>query len=309
MKVTGGRGSAGRTGVISTEDTPTLFHRAEELASTPPPLLVAAERVATTVSQGVHGRRRVGQGETFWQFRPYQPGDSTQRVDWRQSAKSQRVYIRQTEWEAAQSVWLWRDASPSMFYRSSDRWPVKTERAELLLLAVASLLARGGERFALLANNAAPASGRGALRRLAASLEQDRGGSASLPTIEPLPRYARIVMFSDFLSTLEDINATIGAFADFGVRGHLVQVLDPAEEMLPFSGRVLFEGLEAEGSVLFGRVESVRDDYRAAIDAHCRGLRALARTAGWTLLIHRTDQPPEASLMALFLALSETIGR
>ena len=97
-----------------THQSSDLHHRAEELAAHLPPLLVAAERVAATVSQGVHGRRRVGQGETFWQFRRYQFGDSTQLIDWRQSAKSQPVYVRETEWEAAQSVWLWRDGSPSM---------------------------------------------------------------------------------------------------------------------------------------------------------------------------------------------------
>src|SRR5438128_10087345 len=119
-----------------------LRERAEQAAASLPPLLVAAERVASTVAQGVHGRRRVGQGETFWQFRQYQPGDAATRVDWRESAKSQRLYIRETEWEAAQSVWLWRDASPSMDYSSAAyipgaAWPHKRERGELLLVALA----------------------------------------------------------------------------------------------------------------------------------------------------------------------------
>src|SRR3546814_6131026 len=81
-----------------------LRHRAEQLAATLPPLLVAAERVAATVAQGVHGRRRVGQGETFWQYRHYDFGDQPQSIDWRQSAKSDMVFVRQMEWEAAQSV-------------------------------------------------------------------------------------------------------------------------------------------------------------------------------------------------------------
>src|SRR5579885_1532666 len=132
-----------------------LRHHAEELAATLPPLLVEAERVAITVSQGVHGRRRVGQGESFWQFRQYEPGDAAGRIDWRESAKSQRLYVRETEWEAAQSVWLWRDASASMDYSSAayvagGAWPRKRERAELILVALASLLVRGGERLALL---------------------------------------------------------------------------------------------------------------------------------------------------------------
>ncbi len=137
------------------DQTGRALHRAEEIAATLPPLLVAAERVAATISQGVHGRRRVGQGETFWQFRRYQPGDSSQRIDWRQSAKSQRVYIRETEWEAAQTVWLWRDASPSMSYCSKSAWPEKIERAELLLLALGSLLVRGGEHVGLLGDRTA----------------------------------------------------------------------------------------------------------------------------------------------------------
>ena len=132
-----------------------LQDRAEQTAAALPPLLVAAERVAATVAQGVHGRRRVGQGETFWQFRQYEPGDAATRIDWRESAKSQRLYVRETEWEAAQSVWLWRDASSSMDYSSAGYiaggdWPTKRDRAELILVALASLLVRGGERLALL---------------------------------------------------------------------------------------------------------------------------------------------------------------
>ena len=214
-----------------------LHHRAEELAAHLPPLLVAAERVAATVSQGVHGRRRVGQGETLWQFRRYQFGDSTQLIDWRQSAKSQPVYVRETEWEAAQSGWLWRDGAPAMSYRSSDRLRSKIERADMLLLALASLLIRGGDHVAILGTGMPPATGRGMRSRLWSMSEaQDKKAETShesLPACESLPRYARVVLIGDFLSPLDEIREAIGIFANQGVRGHLLQVLDPAEETLP----------------------------------------------------------------------------
>ena len=285
-----------------------IHHRAEALAAPLPPLLVAAERVASTVSQGVHGRRRVGQGETFWQFRHYQPGDSTQLIDWRQSGKSQSVFVRETEWEAAQSVWLWRDASPSMHYRSDPDLPLKEDRAGLLLLALASLLVRGGEHVAFLGGETGPGTGRAALLRLAAAVGGNRTGAASLPSSETLPRHAGIVLIGDLLSPLGEISAVVNGYVASGVRGHLLQVLDPAEETLPFTGRVRFEGPEDEGEVLIGRVETVRDGYRSALDSHRRGLAALARSAGWTFATHRTDRPPEAALLALFLALSRTAG-
>jgi uncharacterized protein (DUF58 family) len=285
-----------------------LLPRGEALASNLPPLLVAAERVAATVSQGVHGRRRVGPGETFWQFRHYDFGDTAQRIDWRQSAKSDRVYVREREWEAAQSVWLWRDGSPSMRWSSSKNRVTKLGRADLLMVALASLLARGGEHLALLGQGMSPAAARTAIRRLAATLERDDIVNQNLPGLEPLPRYARVVLLGDFLSPLEEVRSTITYFARRGVRGHLLQVLDPAEETLPFSGRVMFVGSENEGEVLFGRVEAVREDYRTALANHQAGLRDLARNAGWTTLSHRTDQPPQVALLALYFALAGPIG-
>ena len=122
----------------------TAARRAQALGARLPPLLVAAERVAATVAQGVHGRRRVGQGDSFWQYRPFVPGDAAHRIDGRASGKSDRNYVRETEWEAAQTVALWRDGSPSMRWRSGAAMPDKVEHAELLLLALASLLLRGG---------------------------------------------------------------------------------------------------------------------------------------------------------------------
>jgi uncharacterized protein (DUF58 family) len=286
-----------------------IHHRAEEIAAGLPPLMVAAERVAATVSQGVHGRRRIGQGETFWQFRRYQSGDSAQLIDWRQSAKSQPLYVRETEWEAAESVWLWRDGSASMRYSSGDDYPAKTDRADLLLLALATLLVRGGEHLTLLGSGKAPAAGRAALGEIVASLDSDRtrddSRQESLPVFEPLPRYARIVMIGDFLAPLDEINSIIGGFAGHGVRGHLLQVLDPAEETFPFTGRIHFEGPENEGDLIIGRVESVRRDYTDAMNAHRRGLETLVRHAGWTFATHRTDRPPESALLALYLVLSQ----
>jgi uncharacterized protein (DUF58 family) len=281
-----------------------LRHRAEQAAAALPPLLVAASRVASTVAQGVHGRRRVGQGETFWQFRQYQAGDAMARIDWRESGKSQRLYVRETEWEAAQSVWLWRDATPSMDYASERSLPTKRARADLLTLALAALLLRGGERVTLLGTGTAPSHGRAVLDRIAHQLERE--ASLDLPAIEPLPRHGQLVLTGDLLAPLEEIEARVAAFAAMGLKGHLLQVLDPAEETLPFEGRVRFEGLEHEDPLLISRVETIRGDYTDKLARHRAGLGAIARAAGWRFATHRTDKPPHAALLALYTALAES---
>ena len=283
--------------------------RAEQLAATLPALLVAAERVAATVVQGVHGRRRVGSGETFWQYRRYQGGDSATALDWRQSAKSQKTFVRENEWEAAQSVWLWRDGSASMDYQSvgvgagtaSER---KQDRADLLLLALASLLLRGGEHVGLYGQDSIATGGRATLNRLGAHLLDHRTGEVDLPAPGRLPRLAQLVLFSDFLAPLEEIDSVVRRFANQGARGHLLQILDGAEEDLPFQGRTEFEGLEGEGKILIGRVESLRDDYRLRMAVRREGLNDIARRAGWGFAVHRTDRSPQTALLALYSALS-----
>ena len=277
--------------------------RAEALGARLPPLLVAAQRVAATVAQGVHGRRRVGQGDSFWQYRPFVPGDTPGRIDWRASGKSDRAYVRETEWEAAQTVFLWRDASPSMDWRSGAAVPHKKERAELLLLALAALLLRGGERVRLIGGPTRLRGGRGALEALAEALSEipDSGG---MPPDAPLPRHARLVLVGDFLGPLDAIRGTVGALAAIPVQGHILQVLDPAEALLPYSGRVRFQGTERERDHLVPRVEGIRTAYAEALEAQLHGLAAMCSAAGWGFGTHRTDHAPEAALLALYSALA-----
>ena len=282
-----------------------LRRAAEEASARIPELMVEAERIAATVIHGVHGRRRVGRGDTFWQFRQYQPGDSAQAIDWRQTAKSPQAFVRETEWEAAQSVWIWCDHSPSMRFGSAADWPDKRRRAEVLAMALALLLIRGGEQVALLGSGLPPGNGRAVAMRIAEMLTREDDVTRSLPVIEPLPRYARLVVFSDMLQPIPEIESCVREFAAMGVNGHILQTIDPAEETLPYRGRVRFEGLEGEGGILIGRVESIREEYVTAMRRHREGLGDLARSVGWTCASHLSDAAPQTALLALHAALGE----
>ena len=107
----------------------TLQHEADGLSAGLPPLMVQADHLAASVSLGVHGRRRAGMGESFWQFRRYASHDSSSAIDWRQSAKSQHIFVREREWEAAQTVWFWRDASANMSFKSGSGLQARPRRS------------------------------------------------------------------------------------------------------------------------------------------------------------------------------------
>ncbi len=302
-----------KSGAIASARDPELGIRlglgAEALGARLPPLMVAAERVAETVSPGAHGRRRVGLGESFWQFRPYQTGDTIERIDWRQSAKGDRLYIRETEWAAAQSVFLWRDSGPGMDYRSARDLPTKRERSELLLLALAALLVRGGERIALLGGERNPASGRGALNTVLAGLDRDTPLAAADRAV---PRHATLVLFSDFLDPIDEIAQRFERVAANGVAAQLVQIHDPAEMALTFNGRVRFREMAGDAApdsdALIPRVEAIRPAYIEALERQQAALRDLARSRGWEFMVHGTDAPPEEPLRVLHTRLATRRG-
>ena len=286
-----------------------LQNKAEELALGLPPLLLSAERVAASALQGVHGRRRVGQGETFWQYRRFGPFDSASQVDWRQSARSRHVFVRETEWEAAQTTWLWVDTSASMEYQSLSSLPTKLERAKLLLLALVVMLMRSGERFALLGSGVAPSTGRAALYRLTDALVSDTADTVDLPVTERLPHSAQVVLIGDFLGSVSRAREAVNGLAAQGLRGQIVHLLDPTEIEFPFVGRVKFQGVEGEKACLVNRVEAMRADYRRRIETPQAAISEIAQTAGWGIISHRTDASVEACLLSLFLSLAPGPGR
>jgi uncharacterized protein (DUF58 family) len=279
---------------------------AESLGASLPPLLVAAEQLASVVGFGVHGRRKAGSGETFWQFRRYGVGDPANTIDWRQSAKSQHLFVREREWEAAEAVWFWCDTSPGMHFASAPNLHTKIDRAKLLALALASLLIRGGERVALLGKDRIPASGRAALTRMVRGLTEDAPAVDAMPPDLPIGKSAQLVWLGDFLSPLPDVEAAIRRLAGRGLKGHLVHLIDPAEEDFPYTGRTRFEWNSATRYEIFGRAENVRVDYQRRFRAQGEAVSAYARRLGWNLLTHRTDQRPENALIALYADLEGT---
>jgi uncharacterized protein (DUF58 family) len=279
---------------------------AHALAKRLPALLVEAKRVAQTVAHGIHGRRRAGPGETFWQFRHHEPGDSALTIDWRRSASSDHLYVREREWEAAHTVFIWPDLSPSMAFRSALAPEPKCDRALVLALAVSELLISGGERVGLLGDGP-PSANRGTVQKMALSLVQQRRSGAHSDSVPPrarLNRFSECVMFSDFLDPPETLAASLEHIAAQGVRGHLVQILDPAEETLPYTGRVEFLAMEGDGRMLAPRAEDLRQAYAERLARQKDAIVTLARRYEWSCLLHHTDRPAGEALFALYARLS-----
>ena len=151
-----------------------------------------------------HGRRRAGSGESFWQYRRFVSGEPSQNVDWRRSARDDHLYVREQEWEAAHTVWLWPDRSLSMAFASKGVRDSKLERGLIVTFALAELLVAGGERVGIpgLMN---PTASRSVIDKMAQAMLHDSATRASLPPSFVPTSLSEIVVLSDFWSPIAEI--------------------------------------------------------------------------------------------------------
>jgi uncharacterized protein (DUF58 family) len=275
---------------------------ARALAEAMPRLILEARRIAATVMHGLHGRRRAGPGENFWQYRRFLSGEPARRVDWRRSARDDHLYVREREWEAAHTVWLWPDRSPSMLLRSPLAQESKLERALVVTFATAEILVQAGERVGV-PNLMRPTGARNVLDKLAEVLIHDASERPSLPASFSPSALAEIVLVSDLWSPTDEVRSSIAQPAANGAHGHAVQVVDPTEEIFPYSGRVEFIEPEGAGSITAGRAEAWKSEYESRIARHRSAIRAETDRLGWSFTIHRTDRPATEILLALHARL------
>lgn len=280
---------------------------AHVLAAAMPRIILESRRVAATVIHGLHGRRRAGSGENFWQYRRFVSGEPAQRVDWRRSARDDHLYVREREWEAAHTVWIWPDRSPSMDFASPRLTTTKLERAMVLGFALAEVLVEGGERIGI-PELMRPTASRNVIERMAQAIVHDTAERTSLPnSFSPSP-LAEVVLLADFWSPIGQIRDRIAGLSATGARGHLVQIVDPAEETFPYSGRVEFVEPEGAGSITAGRAESWRGEYERRVAQHRGEIRAETDRLGWSFTIHRTDRAASELLLSLQARMGTSAG-
>lgn len=279
-----------------------LRARAEQQAGPLPPLLARAEHLAGTVLLGEHGRRRPGLGDDFWQYRPVQPGDERRFIDWRRSARSDTEFVRQREWQIAQSVAIWVDNAASMRFTSSDELPEKSDRARLLSLAVAILLNRAGERVGLAGTDLPPKRGEGQLLRLAEALSKDGENDYGQPETSGMMAHGRALFVSDFMGNIEAAKTAVTEATDRGIQGILLHVLDPAEEAFPYRGRTIFESVGGTVAHETLKASDLKGRYLERLAARKDELRNLCAATGWQYGLCHTNDSAQATLLWLYRA-------
>ncbi|MGB4107062.1 MAG: DUF58 domain-containing protein [Alphaproteobacteria bacterium] len=285
-----------------TRDALPLRQRAEDEAAHLSFLMAEADKAVTSILHGEHRQRKSGGGERFWQFREYHPGDRPQDIDWRQSGKTDRVFIRQKEWQTNQSAYLWCSRAESMGFSSSDGLPSKGDAAKIITLAIGLLLTHGGEEIGLLGS---PRKGRSqAMLQTIADSFLDKDQERELLPESEAPANSALFLAGDFLEPIEEIESRFKNLAAQSDSGVVIQILDPAEIELPYDGRVIFEAPTDKQRELVNNVSSIRGEYNRRITAHVESVRRICGACEWHYVLHNTEREIKDTLLDVWTALT-----
>jgi uncharacterized protein (DUF58 family) len=183
------------------------------------------------------------------------------------------------------------------FSSNLTEW-TKLDRALVVSFALAEVLVQGGERIGI-PGLMRPTANRNVIEKMAQTIVHDTAARPSLPPNFAPAAFSEVVLLSDLWSPIAEFRQIIGQLAANGARGHVVQVVDPAEESFPYSGRVEFIESEGLGSITAGRAETWRNDYQKLLASHRAALREECEQFGWSFTVHRTDRGPTELLFAI----------
>jgi len=144
-----------------------------------------------------------------------------------------------------------------------------------------------------------PTGSRNVLDKMANAIVHDVTQRASLPPSFAPSALAEIAVISDFWSPMTDVRKTLAQLSSTGAHGHTVQIVDPAEETFPYSGRIEFVEPEIGSVIIAGRAEKWASDYVARVALHRDEIRSETNKLDWLFSTHTTSR--SAAELLLFL--------
>ncbi|PCJ97506.1 MAG: DUF58 domain-containing protein [Zetaproteobacteria bacterium] len=284
-----------------------LRREAEHHVSDLPALIMRAEKISADVTHGIHAQRKSGLGEKFWQFREYQSTDRPQDIDWRQSAKTDHVLIKQKEWQTTQKTYFWCASGASMAFTSDPKRHTKQEAAQIITLSIALLLRQSEEQIGTFGDIKTGHS-ENKIQKIGQLLLQQASTESPLPdtTHFALPHHASFIGTGDFLCPIEDITRCMHSISANAQNGIIVQILDPAELNLNYKGRIRFRGVHNDELELINNVSSIRDDYIQRINNHIDQVKLLCHEQNWSYILHNTNNDITVTLKDIWPVINKT---
>jgi len=250
---------------------------------------VIKKRVASSYSGGRPSIKH-GKGIEVVDYREYMPGDDFRLIDWRLYARTEKLYIKRFEEEKDLIMHMLVDASASMDFTSHTM--TKFDFAGSIAAGFGFLSVHHHEKFAM-----------GLYSNTVREMTQARKSQTHLFNVIDLlntvklsgltdlgvsaTQYSKIiksksftVIISDFLEDIDSVTEGIYRMAKHSSEMLLVQVLDPWEIDLGWSGDIKFEDMETSEIKRTYLSPGFRKDYANKVREHSKQVRSICDDIG-----------------------------
>lgn len=273
-------------------------------------LQLRARTLVESVLTGTHRGNQKGFSVDFSEHRDYSPGDDVRFIDWKLLGKRDRFYIRQFEDENQLQAWLLVDTSGSMLYRSQDSHLSKLDYAATLASAIGWVACYQRDQAALLAfdshefTQTGPIYGHAGAKRFIERLDEltQQAKMSSQKSIEEkdqfiglasaaekVPRNSVVCVLTDAFGDPDRLKRILSSLQHKNCDLRLLHVLDAAEFQFPFTGSMLFKGLE--GGEFQTQSHAIREEYIKEFELFLMETRRLCRQTNCQYWVANTEEP------------------
>lgn len=275
--------------------TQETLQQAHQLANTVDDVMVYASQISQSILHGPYGRKKAGIGEKFWSFKNFQDGDNPRSIDWRQSAKSDDLYIREKEWDVIQKIRFDYYPHDRLSFKDKKQNITKHECSLILMAALSLLLTNQG----CLVSTNDPAISFGRSPHHIAQIVDHYMSNQTDNNSTILQKNIIPVLIDDFMMPIEQIAERYQSYR-FSGTGVMVQILYSEDNSFDFEGRIVFEDFNGHNDQEISKAETIKSAYKKRFDAHQRSLTAFAKQNGLsfvTCVMSKNDM--KATLNAL----------
>ena len=279
-----------------------LFRSSEKIANLLPSLLSHSSILLKSLYEGLHSTRFAGKGENFWQYKEYTQGESVINIDWRKSASSKKILIKQREKELSKTVYLYFDRSYSMNYKSKGVNHNKFFLSALLTLTLCKLFSNNKEKVFIFNSDNKPINCSANINNFNVNFLKNKK-KHTFPSINQFKDKSLCIFFSDFLFDNKDFKSFLEKCKKKEIQGYIIQILDPMEINFKLSSTTMLSDLETNETLVFDKDIDVENEYIKKIKKLEYDLRNIASYSNWKYYKLSTDK----DINKFILSLSKSI--
>jgi len=279
-----------------------LIKSSDEVADLLPSLLSDSSLLLKNILSGLHSTRFAGKGENFWQFKEYVRGESISSIDWRKSASSKKLLMKQNEKELSKTIYLFFDKSFSMNYKSNLAKHNKLFISALLTLTLCKLFSNSKEKVFIFNSENKPINCSNNIHNFDKSFLFNNK-KHSFPNLNLFKDKSLCFFFSDFFYDNSELKSLIIKFKNRGILGYLIQILDPIEVDFNLNSNIMLKDLETNETMVFDNDIDFSNAYKKKLANLEISLKKISLNSGWKYYRFCTNQ----DIRKFLINLSKTI--